>query len=76
MKFTLFAFVATAATAAAFTVGPQHVVAITSPSNSAASSMTSSSLKMSEALEAQTAFAKEEIASNDVSVKLRYNAMR
>ncbi|KAL3937064.1 MAG: hypothetical protein SGBAC_007743 [Bacillariaceae sp.] len=68
MKFTLFALVATAATATAFTVGPQHVVAITSPSNSASSSLTSSSLKMSEALEAQTAFAKEEIASNDVVV--------
>mmetsp|Transcript_23316 Transcript_23316/g.57385 ORF Transcript_23316/g.57385 Transcript_23316/m.57385 type:complete len:152 (+) Transcript_23316:76-531(+) len=69
MKFTLLALVATAATAAAFTVGPQHVVAITRPSNSAGySSMTSSSLKMSAALEAQTKFAKSEIESNDVVV--------
>lgn len=68
MKFTLFALVATAATATAFTVGHQHVVAIARPSNtSGSSSMTSSSLKMSEALETQTAFAKAEIESNDVS---------
>ena len=69
MKFTLFALVATAATAAAFTVGPQHVVAITRPSNTGAtSSVTTSSLKMSDVLEQQTSFAKSEIESNNVVV--------
>jgi hypothetical protein len=59
-------FAATAATA--FTIGSQTVVtkgnlqAVTSP----ASRLSSTTLKMSAALEAQTTFAKSEIESNDV----------
>lgn len=71
MKFALLTLATVAATAAAFTVGPQHIVSIargpSSQTNNAGSSITSSTLKMSEALEQQIAFAKGEIESNDVS---------
>ena len=64
MKFStaLLTMAATAMTAAAFTVGPQ-VVARPTPAFAA-----STSLKMSEALEAQKTFAQAEIDANDVVV--------
>jgi hypothetical protein len=70
MKYTVLALSAvalSAATAAAFTVGPQHVVSAVRPAAQVGVA-TSSSLKMSDTLAAQESFAKSEIESNDVSI--------
>lgn len=70
MKYSFLALSAvalTAATATAFTVGPQHVVSVVRPAAQVGVA-TSSSLKMSDALAVQTSFAKSEIESNDVSI--------
>jgi hypothetical protein len=69
MKYTILALSAVAlcaATATAFTVGPQHIVSVVRPAAQVGVA-TSSSLKMSDTLAAQESFAKSEIAANTVS---------
>jgi hypothetical protein len=69
MKYTILALSAVAlcaATATAFTVGPQHIVSVVRPAAQVGVA-TSSSLKMSDTLAAQESFAKSEIAANNVS---------
>lgn len=70
MKYSIFALSAVAlgaATGAAFTVGPQHILSVVRPAGQAGP-INSSALLMSDALAAQESFAKGEIESNDVSL--------